>query len=222
MLRIFTLSKNLKIKLLALTLAIFILVILVLTAYIVLSHIKLKSEQKKAETLTSDIRLNIKGILKDNKIPDFIEKRLLVINNSKLEDKKRYDALSDIAFYYAGTYSTLHDPSIRLFSIRILGEYAKQEFPHLYNSSVFEIPCSDPQCGQDLSIELDISGVAISPGAACSVRSAKPSYVIEALGFPNNDRAFSSLRFSLGRFTTKLEIDQTLTIFKKRFKYSIK
>jgi cysteine desulfurase len=68
----------------------------------------------------------------------------------------------------------------------------------------------------DLCIELDIWGLAVSSGTACSARSIKPSYVIEALG-GSEDRAFSSLRISLGRYTTKAEIVSALKIFKQRF-----
>ncbi len=69
---------------------------------------------------------------------------------------------------------------------------------------------------QDLLIELDLMGVAVSSGMACSARSVKPSYVIESLGY-SGDRPYSSLRFSLGRQTTKKEIDFVLDVFKKRF-----
>jgi len=69
---------------------------------------------------------------------------------------------------------------------------------------------------QDLTMELDLWGVAVSPGTACSARSARPSAVIQALGY-DQERAKSSLRFTLGRPTFKKEIDQVLTIFKKRF-----
>lgn len=68
----------------------------------------------------------------------------------------------------------------------------------------------------DLCIELDIWGLAVSSGTACSARSIKPSYVIEALG-GSKDRAFSSLRLSLGRYTNKAEILSALKIFQQRF-----
>ena len=68
----------------------------------------------------------------------------------------------------------------------------------------------------DLCIELDIWGLAVSSGTACSARSIKPSYVIEALG-GSEDRAFSSLRLSFGRHTTKAEVSSALEIFKQRF-----
>ena len=67
---------------------------------------------------------------------------------------------------------------------------------------------------QDRYIELDLLGVAVSPGVACSARSAKPSYVIENLGY-GGDRASSSLRFSFGRLNTKQEINRAITVLKK-------
>lgn len=62
------------------------------------------------------------------------------------------------------------------------------------------------QSAQDLLIKLDLAGIATSPGAACTTRVSKTSYVLEALGFPEK-RAGGSLRFSLGRQTTKKDID---------------
>lgn len=62
------------------------------------------------------------------------------------------------------------------------------------------------QTAQDLLIKLDLAGIATSPGAACTTRVSKTSYVLEALGFPEK-RAGGSLRFSLGRQTTKKDID---------------
>lgn len=69
---------------------------------------------------------------------------------------------------------------------------------------------------QDMCIELDMMGIAVSPGTACSSRTAEPSYVVEALGF-SGDRPSSSIRFSLGRQTTIREIDEVIAVFKKRF-----
>ncbi len=66
---------------------------------------------------------------------------------------------------------------------------------------------------QDRCIELDLKGIAVSPGVACSARFAKPSYVITELGF-SSDRASSSLRFTFGRPTTKQEIDKALKIIR--------
>ena len=69
---------------------------------------------------------------------------------------------------------------------------------------------------QDVCIELDLMGVAVSPGTACASRAAEPSRVIKALGF-SGDRSLSSIRFSLGRQTTAGEVRSVLRILKKRF-----
>lgn len=63
----------------------------------------------------------------------------------------------------------------------------------------------------DLQIELDLAGIAASPGAACRSAVAKASYVIAEMGFPM-ERAEGSLRFTLGRQTTKAEIDYAVKI----------
>jgi len=66
---------------------------------------------------------------------------------------------------------------------------------------------------EELLIALDLDGVAVSAGAACSARSLEPSYVLEAMGF-SHERCNGSLRFTLGRPTTKAEIEKTLKILK--------
>jgi cysteine desulfurase len=58
----------------------------------------------------------------------------------------------------------------------------------------------------ELMVKLDMAGVAASAGSACTMRSNRSSYVVEALGF-DGERAASSLRFSLGRPTTQKDID---------------
>ncbi len=69
-----------------------------------------------------------------------------------------------------------------------------------------------PGCeGEALLIALDLKGLAISTGAACSSGAVEPSHVLTAIGLSPED-ARASLRFSLGRQTTREEIDQALTI----------
>ncbi|MCC7044390.1 MAG: cysteine desulfurase [Acidobacteria bacterium] len=59
---------------------------------------------------------------------------------------------------------------------------------------------------ESLLIALDLEGVAISTGSACSSGSLEPSHVLRAMGLPNA-RARNSLRFSLGPTTTSDEVD---------------
>lgn len=69
------------------------------------------------------------------------------------------------------------------------------------------------QSAEELLIRLDLKGVAVSRGSACVSFSAKPSYVLAALGHPKK-RINSSLRFSFGKFTTKEELVRTLKILR--------
>ncbi len=67
------------------------------------------------------------------------------------------------------------------------------------------------QPAQDLIIKLDLAGFAVSPGAACSARTCKPSHVLKAMGF-SDERATSSIRITFGRPTTKNEVDKLLKV----------
>ncbi len=65
--------------------------------------------------------------------------------------------------------------------------------------------------GEALVIGLDLKGLAVSSGAACSSGANEPSHVLEAMGLPV-ERARASLRFSLHRQTSAEEIDRTIEL----------
>jgi len=67
---------------------------------------------------------------------------------------------------------------------------------------------------QELLTKLDLAGLAISAGSACHSRAVEPSHVIPALGY-DKERAASSIRFSLGRPTTRDDIDRALEILRR-------
>lgn len=64
---------------------------------------------------------------------------------------------------------------------------------------------------ESLILALDLHGVGVSSGAACSSGSLEPSHVLLAMGLPR-ERVTGSVRFSLGRTTTPAEIDRVLEI----------
>ncbi len=65
--------------------------------------------------------------------------------------------------------------------------------------------------GEALVIALDLKGLAVSTGAACSSGAIEPSHVLTAMGM-RPERARGSLRFSLGKQNTSKDIDFALSL----------
>jgi cysteine desulfurase len=64
---------------------------------------------------------------------------------------------------------------------------------------------------ESLLIALDLEGIAVSTGSACSSGTLEPSHVLKAMGFPAH-RTQNSIRFSLGAGTTETEIDHVIAV----------
>ncbi len=71
--------------------------------------------------------------------------------------------------------------------------------------------------GESLLISLDMEGFACSTGSACASKKLAPSHVLLAMGFDHLE-AHSSLRITLGKYTTEKEIDKFLEILPKIIK----
>ncbi|AMS33134.1 cysteine desulfurase [Betaproteobacteria bacterium UKL13-2] len=65
------------------------------------------------------------------------------------------------------------------------------------------------------SLIMGIKELAVSSGSACTSASLEPSYVLRALG-RNDEMAHSSIRFSIGRYTTEADIDFAINLMKER------
>jgi len=83
----------------------------------------------------------------------------------------------------------------------------KHRMPHVTNISFKHVE------GEGLMMTFN-QNIAVSSGSACTSASLEPSYVLVALGL-GDDLAHSSIRFSLGRFTTEDEIDLAIEALTK-------
>lgn len=84
----------------------------------------------------------------------------------------------------------------------------KKRLPHISNISFRFIE------GEGLLISLDMQGIAVSTGSACSSGSLEPSPVIHAIG-RDEELARSAIRFSFGRFNTEADLDYLLEVLPK-------
>jgi len=88
-----------------------------------------------------------------------------------------------------------------------LNGHPTQRVPHNVNMSFNFV--------EGESLIMGIKGIAVSSGSACTSASLEPSYVLRALG-RSDELAHSSLRMTIGRFTTEEEIDYVVTTLKDR------
>lgn len=112
-----------------------------------------------------------------------------------------YERMDQDARHTGMLRDKLENALLRLEEVYVNGSVAHR-LPNTTNLSFKQVE------GQGLMLQFN-KDIAVSSGSACTSASLEPSYVLKALGL-DDAMAHSSLRFSLGRFTTEAEIDFTI------------
>lgn len=115
--------------------------------------------------------------------------------------------------------SNLQESSARISALRdelIKGVMEKIPYTRLNGHPEKRLPGNASFCfqyieGESLLLNLDMKGVAASSGSACTSGSLDPSHVLLAIGLPH-EIAHGSLRLTLGKMTTKEDVDYVLEI----------
>jgi cysteine desulfurase len=146
------------------------------------------SQEKKRRGGTE----NVAGIIGFGKACEIAIKRVSTLEVSRVAELKDY--------FYNKVYEMI--PGTELF-----GDM-QNSLPNTLNLGFAGVE------GDTLLIAMDMEGVAVSTGSACSSGTGLPSPVLQAMGLPDN-KINSSIRFSLGCSTTKTELDSVLKMLVK-------
>ena len=105
----------------------------------------------------------------------------------------------------AGLRDRLIDGLLKRIENTRLNGHATRRLPNNVNVTIDFIE------GESICLNLDLEGICASTGSACSSSNLEPSHVLLAMGIPAA-QAHSSLRFTLGKWTTEEEINRLLEI----------
>jgi cysteine desulfurase len=146
------------------------------------------SQEKKRRGGTE----NMAGIIGFGKACELTLERVSVMEVARIEELKNY-FYSKVCKMIPGT--------------ELLGDM-QNSLPNTLNLGFAGVE------GDTLLIAMDMEGVAVSTGSACSSGIGLPSHVLRAMGLSDN-KINSSIRFSLGCSTTKVELDLVVEILVK-------
>lgn len=122
------------------------------------------------------------------------------------------------AYRIAAAEMTVENERIRQLRDRLLTGFMELEEVYINGDMTQRVPHNlniSFNYVEGESLLMAIKEIAVSSGSACTSASLEPSYVLRALG-RNDELAHSSIRFSLGRFTTAEEVDFAIALIKEK------
>lgn len=130
-----------------------------------------------------------------------IKKAIEILNEQMNTDIEHYRSLKS---YFISKLNSEFSESITVNSLT-----NEKSLPNIVNLSIKKK--IDPDT---IIIKLDLKGIAVSSGSACSSGAVKPSRILKAIGY-DDETAKSSLRISFGRENKKEEIDYLIAVLKE-------
>jgi cysteine desulfurase len=118
------------------------------------------------------------------------------------------------AFRLAGEEMATENERVRMLRDRLLGGLSQIDEVYVNGDLDYRVPHNlniSFNYVEGESLLMALKDVAVSSGSACTSASLEPSYVLRALG-RNDELAHSSIRFTVGRFTTVEEIDYVIQL----------
>ena len=118
------------------------------------------------------------------------------------------------AFRIAKEEMAVENERIRMLRDRLYAGFSDMEEVHLNGDMEQRVPHNlnvSFNFVEGESLIMAIKDLAVSSGSACTSASLEPSYVLRALG-RSDELAHSSIRFSIGRFTTEAEVDYAIKL----------
>ena len=141
-------------KYIILFLSLIVLIVIIALVYLIYFQnfgSKSKINNQEVAKLSQDIQSTVeKNTTRFNQSQ--VKSALDLLNNSKLSDTERFKGIKDISFYYQVAYAASHDPKLRE-QAEILADFAKTNFPQLYEERFFRVGCADPECGEEMDSE---------------------------------------------------------------------
>ncbi|NNM68980.1 MAG: IscS subfamily cysteine desulfurase [Gallionella sp.] len=122
------------------------------------------------------------------------------------------------AFHIAQQEMATENERVRMLRDRLLAGLTTMEEVHINGDMEQRVPHNlnlSFNFVEGESLIMAIKDVAVSSGSACTSASLEPSYVLRALG-RSDELAHSSIRFSIGRFTTVEEVDFVIDLLKRK------
>lgn len=122
------------------------------------------------------------------------------------------------AYRIAREEMSIENVRIRRLRDRLLAGFSDIEAVHVNGDLAHRVPHNlniSFNYVEGESLLMAVKDLAVSSGSACTSASLEPSYVLKALGLPD-ELAHSSIRFSMGRFTTEQDIDFAIDLLHQK------